>query len=81
MNVESPLTGWDRHFRELAGQAVTAEPFLGRLLHHLTFVDWPLWFLNRLQFSFALLALATFVLAPPGRSPIFRAATVKVRGS
>lgn len=67
LNLECPLTGWERQFRQLAGQEVSGEPFLGRLLHNLTFMDWPLWALNSLQAAFALAALGTFVLAPPRR--------------
>jgi hypothetical protein len=80
LNIECPLTRWEREYRVMAGQAVTAEAFLGRLLHTLLFVDFPLWVLNGLQFSFALLALATFVLAPC-QGDVVGAGTVRERQS
>jgi hypothetical protein len=65
LNLECPLTRWEKGLRELAGQPVSGESFVGRLLHNLIFVDWPLWVVNCLHVAFALLVLGTFVLAPP----------------
>ncbi len=79
LNIECPLTRWERQFRELAGQTVSGEAFLGRLLHYLIYVDCPLSALNGMQFCFALLALATFVLAPPRRHIVVQAAAHKQR--
>jgi hypothetical protein len=79
LNIECPLTRWEREFRVLAGQTVTSEAFLGRLVHNLLFVHLPLWALNGLQFSFALLALDTFVLVPPHRDNILPAAALRER--
>jgi hypothetical protein len=81
LNIECPLTRWERQFRELAGQTVNGEAFLGRLLHHLIYVDCPLSALNGMQFCFALLALATFVLAPPRQHIVVQAAAHKQRHS
>lgn len=67
LDIECPLTRWERHFRTLAGQTVSEESFLGRLLHDLIFVDWPLAVLSSLHVAFALVVVATFVLAPPRR--------------
>jgi hypothetical protein len=67
LDIECPLTRWERGFRELAGQQASAESFVGRLLHNLIFVDWPPWVINGLHISFALVVLGTFVLAPPRR--------------
>jgi hypothetical protein len=67
LDIECPLTSWEGRFRELAGQAVSGESFVGRLLHNLIFVDWPPWVINSLHIVFALIVLATFVLAPPRR--------------
>jgi hypothetical protein len=67
LNIECPLTHWERDFRGLAGQETSGTSFVGRLLHNLIFVDWPLWVLNSSHVAFALVVLATFVLAPPRR--------------
>jgi hypothetical protein len=66
-DIECPLTRWERMFRELAGQQVSGESFIGRLLHDLIFVDWPAWVINCLHIVFALVVLGTFVLVPPRR--------------
>jgi hypothetical protein len=65
LNIECPLTRWERSLRELAGEPISGESFVGRLLHDLIFVDWPSWAVNCLHIGFALLVLGTFVLAPP----------------
>lgn len=67
MNIECPLTHWERSLREAAGQAVSGESFVGRLLHALIFVDWSPWVINVLHIVFASVVLGTFVLAPPRR--------------
>src|SRR5437868_2705277 len=41
--IDCPLTVWERHLRAAAGQAPTGETFMGRLLHHVIFVDLPSW--------------------------------------
>lgn len=65
LDIECPLTRWERSLRLLARQEVSGESFVGRLLHNLIFVDWPPWAINCLHVAFALLVLGTFVLAPP----------------
>lgn len=67
LDIECPLTRWERSLRTLAGQQVSGESFVGRLLHNLIFVSWPPWVLNSLHVGFALVVLGTFVLAPPRR--------------
>ena len=69
LDIECPLTRWERSLREAAGQAVSGESFVGRLLHELIFVDWSPWVVNALHIIFALVVLGTFVLAPPRRRP------------
>ena len=69
LDIECPLTRWERNCRDLAGQATSGESFVGRLLHNLIFVEWSPWVLNALHIAFALLVLGTFVLAPPRRRP------------
>lgn len=67
LNIECPLTRWERSLRVLAGLEVSGESFIGRLLHNLIFVSWPPWVLNSLHVGFALVVLGTFLLAPPTR--------------
>jgi hypothetical protein len=74
LNIECPLTLWERSLREAAGQSVSGESFVGRLLHDLIFVEWPPWVIDGVHIVFALLVLGTFVLAPPRRRPLRRLA-------
>ncbi len=67
LDIECPLTGWERALRSAAGQTMSGESFVGRMLHDLIFVDWPPWVINTLHIVFALLVLGTFLLAPPRR--------------
>lgn len=67
LNIECPLTVWERGLRGLAGQEASGASFMGRLLHNLIFVDWPPWCIDCLHVVFAVIVLATFVLAPPRR--------------
>lgn len=67
LNIQCPLTVWEDKLRVLAGQSVTGETFMGRLLHNLLFYSWPPWVFTLLYIGFALLVLATFILAPPRR--------------
>jgi hypothetical protein len=66
LNVTCPLTTWEA---DLRGQAA-GESFLGRLLHNLIFVDLPPAILTSMHITFALLVIATFVLAPPRRGGV-----------
>lgn len=71
MNITCPLTRWENQLRAAAGQPISGETFVGRLLHYLIFYNWPPWAFTALYIGFALLVLATFVFAPPRwrRSP------------
>lgn len=65
-NLPCPLTVWEAELRHAAGQPVTGETFVGRLLHPLLF--WDLgepWHFNVLHIGFGLFVLVTFLLAPP----------------
>jgi hypothetical protein len=64
-DIVCPLTRLEATLRRWAGQAAAGESFLGRLLHDLIFVDLPPAVISAIHISFALLVLATFVLAPP----------------
>src|SRR5262249_10012012 len=67
-HIACPLTVWEWELRELAGQPVTGEGFVARCINALlinnTFDEWVY---DYLHIGFALLVLATFVLAPPRR--------------
>jgi hypothetical protein len=67
MNIPCPLTVWEARLRGLAGQEVSGETFMGRLLHSLLFYNWPAWVFTLLYVGFALLVLGTFIVAPPRR--------------
>jgi hypothetical protein len=62
-----PLTRWEADLREMAGQEVQGESFLGRLLHNLIFVDLPSSVITSIHIAFALLVIGTFVVFPPRR--------------
>jgi hypothetical protein len=64
-DITCPLTRWEADLRRLAGQAASAESFLGRMLHDLIFVNVSPNVLAGLHVTFAVVVLATFVLAPP----------------
>ncbi len=63
--ITCPLTNWEEKLRSLSGQPITGDSFVGRLLHNLIFLDLPPWFINGLHVGFAVLVLATFLVAPP----------------
>ena len=63
--ITCPLTRWEGELRGLAGQPVSGESFVGRQLHNLIFLDCPPWLINGLHVGFAVLVLATFLIAPP----------------
>jgi Protein of Unknown function (DUF2784) len=67
LNIKCPLTVWEDKLRVLAGQPPSGETFIGRLLHNLLFYTWPQWVFTTLYVSFALLVMATFIMAPPRR--------------
>jgi hypothetical protein len=62
-----PLTVWERELRQAAGQAASGETFIGRILHSIIFYNLPTWVFTTMYLGFALLVVATFVLAPPRR--------------
>jgi hypothetical protein len=65
LDMTCPLTLWEYRLRDLAGQETSEASFVGRLLRRLFFFDWPPWVFTCLYVGFALVVLATFVLAPP----------------
>jgi uncharacterized protein DUF2784 len=63
--IDCPLTVWEGALRRLAGQDIGQGSFLGRLLHNLIFYDFETWVFTVAYIAFAVLVIATFVLAPP----------------
>jgi hypothetical protein len=63
--IECPLTAWEDSLRAFAGQTVAQGSFIGRMLHEAIFYDCQPWILDLGHIAFALLVLATFLLAPP----------------
>lgn len=73
MDIRCPLSVWEEHFRELAGQPTTGETFLGRLLHSLIFYDFQPWVFTAIYMGTLAVVGLTLVLCPP-RRPFRRAA-------
>jgi hypothetical protein len=67
VGMACPLTVWERELRQAAGQGVAGEDFIGRMLHSIIFYNLPPWVFTTMYLGFALLVVATFVLAPPRR--------------
>ena len=61
IGMACPLTVWE----DLARGGVRAESFIGRWVRRLLFYQAPEWVFTAAYVAFALLVLATFVLAPP----------------
>ncbi len=66
---DCPLTVWEQRLRERAGQETYPGDFLGTWAHRLLFVDAEPWVFTLVYALFGLLVAATFVGAPPRRSP------------
>src|SRR5262245_59338432 len=69
LNIACPLTVWEQRLRTLGGLPTRGGTFIGNLLDGLLFYDFPPWVFTAVYLSFALLVLATFVLAPPRWRP------------
>ena len=65
MKIRCPLSEWEEHFRQLAGQPVSGETFMGRILHSLIFYDAPPIVFTIGYFSFGALVAATFLFCRP----------------
>ncbi len=60
-----PLTGLEKYFKEQAGEQSYGGDFVAYWAERLLYWDFPQWVFNALHIGFALLVLATFILAPP----------------
>lgn len=67
MDIRCPLTVWEEELRVRAGQPVTGETFLGRLLHSLIFYDFEPWVFTLIYLTCGTVVLLTFILYPPRR--------------
>jgi hypothetical protein len=67
LGIACPLTEWESSLRVLGGTPNRGGTFIGNLLHDLLFFHAPEWVFTTAYVAFALLVLATFVLAPPRR--------------
>jgi hypothetical protein len=65
IGMDCPLTLWEAQLRNLGGQEASEGTFIGRCLDHLLFYDVNPAILNAGHIAFALLVLATLVVAPP----------------
>ena len=65
MEIECPLTTWEKSLRLQAGQPVNQASFIGRMMHNVLFVDCPESAFTWLHVGFALLVAATLFLVPP----------------
>ena len=67
MDIRCPLSVWEEYFREKAGQPVSGETFLGRLLHSLIFYDFEPWVFTAIYLTTLAVVVLTLVLCPPRR--------------
>jgi hypothetical protein len=65
LSIQCPLTVWEAQLRELAGQKVAGGTFIGRCMDSILFYQLPPRVFTICYVSFAVLVLATLVLAPP----------------
>jgi hypothetical protein len=65
LGVVCPLTEWEDALREKAGETVEEGTFIGRIVHHLLFVDLSPAALTVCYCLFGLIILATFIFIPP----------------
>lgn len=65
-NIRCPLTIWEEQLRELAGQEHGAGTFLGRLMHHILFIDGQpeIWY-TTLYIAMFVVVLQGVLMYPP----------------
>jgi hypothetical protein len=78
VGLRCPLTVWEEWLRVRAGEPVTGETFVGRLLHSLLFYDAQPWVFTVGYAATGLVVLATLLVSPP-RLP-FAARNARPRG-
>jgi hypothetical protein len=66
LDVECPLTVWERNLRTEAGQDVSESPFIPQLANRILFYpDIPHVYFERMHIAFGCLVLLTFLIWPP----------------
>jgi hypothetical protein len=65
--IRCPLSVWEEQLRVLAGQDISGETFMGRLMHSLIFHDFPRWVFSATHLTVFALVLLTIFLCPPRR--------------
>lgn len=66
LDIECPLTVWERNLRLEAGQEVSAAPFIPRIANQLLFYPGvPHVYFERIHIGFGGLVLLTFLIWPP----------------
>ena len=63
--IVCPLTIWEARLRAAAGESADSGTFIGRWAHRLMFFGGPEWVFTASYCVFALLVVATLLLAPP----------------
>ncbi|HEX3147633.1 MAG TPA: DUF2784 domain-containing protein [Gemmataceae bacterium] len=63
--IRCPLTVWEESFRVKAGQPVSGETFLGRLMHSLLFHDFQPWVFAAIYYTTLAVVALTLFLCPP----------------
>jgi len=66
--IPCPLTVWEQHLRQIAGQTGYRGQFVGYWAHRLIFYRFEPWVFTMAYAIFGLAVLAAFVLVPPRRS-------------
>jgi hypothetical protein len=70
LGVLCPLTILENRLRTAAGQTAEEEiTFLGRIIRHLIFYDFPGWVFTLLYVGFGAVVLGTLFLVPPEKPP------------
>jgi hypothetical protein len=82
LGIKCPLTVWVEDLTEISGGEASGRSFIGRLLHGILIYDVPEdhWMFPAMHIGFAVLVIATFVLAPPRRFGDCSAALRSKRG-
>ena len=65
LDIRCPLSVWEEHFRELAGQPVSGETFLGRMMHSLLFHEFQHWVFPAIYYTTLSVVLLTLILCRP----------------
>jgi len=64
-DVRCPLTIWEEAFRTQAGQPMSGETFMARLMHAILFYEAPPWVFTAGHLAAGALVLATFIFCLP----------------